>query len=150
MKNKQAKRVDIVSIKMVKEKSVLYSDRKVGCPKDGYLLVRDFLEDLDREALVVVCLNSQNEPTNISIASLGTLDSSPVHPREVMKTAVLSNSSSIFVAHNHPGNSMEASKADKEVTETLGKACKIMGIHLIDHIIIGDNQYMSFKDRGLL
>ncbi len=56
MKNEQAKRVDIVSIRMVKEKSTLYSGRKINCPRDAYNLVKDFLENLDREALVVVCV----------------------------------------------------------------------------------------------
>src|SRR5690554_2859528 len=109
MSNKQAKRVDIVTLRMVKEKSTLYAGRKVSSPQAGYSMVKDFLENLDREALVVVTLNSSNEPNNLSIASLGTLDSSPVHPREILKTAVISNASSILLAHNHPGNSMQPS-----------------------------------------
>jgi len=150
MSNNQAKRVDIVTLRMVKEKSTLYAGRKVSSPQAGYSLVKDFLENLDREALVVVALNSQNEPNNLSIASLGTLDSSPVHPREILKTAVISNASSILVAHNHPGNSMLPSPADQDATQRIGDACRTMGIDLLDHIIVGEGQYYSFKEHGLL
>ncbi len=150
MKMLQAKRVDIVSIKMVKEKSTLYNGRKINSPEAGYRLVKDFLETLDREAMVVVCLNSQNEPNNLTVASMGTLDSSPVHPREVLKTAVLSNASSILIAHNHPGNSMEPSNADRDVTVRIEEACRLMGITLLDHIIVGHDRWYSFKEAGLI
>ena len=102
MENKHAKRVDIVSIKMVREGSTKYENRKIETPFDAYVLLKNFLEDSDREKLLVVCLDTKNQPINICTVSVGTLNSSLVHPREVFKTAILSNSNQIMLAHNHP------------------------------------------------
>lgn len=148
----QAKRVNIVSIKMVKEASFLYAQRKISTPSDAVDIVKDFLVDSDREIFMVVCLTTKNEPTCCSIVSTGTLNASLSHPREIFKTAILSNSNSIILAHNHPSlGDPEPSKEDTEVTKRLQKAGKILGIEIIDHVIIGSNShYMSFKERGLL
>ena len=145
------KRVDVVSIKVVKDYSIQYSPRKVSNPQDAYKLFERFLLDIDREKFLVACFNTKNEPVNISIVSVGTLNSSLVHPREVMKTAILSNSNSIMIAHNHPSGSLEPSTEDKRITYRLIKACKILGIKLLDHIIIGSNDsYFSFKENLLI
>lgn len=75
-------------------------------PSDAYKLFESFLLDIDIEKFLVACFNTKNEPVNISVLSIGTLNSSLVHPREVMKTAILSNSNSIMIAHNHPSGSL--------------------------------------------
>lgn len=145
------KRVDVVSIKVVKDYSIQYSPRKVSNPSDAYKLFERFLLDIDREKFLVACFNTKNEPVNISVVSVGTLNSSLVHPREVMKTAILSNSNSIMVAHNHPSGKIEPSTEDKNITDRLMKACDILGIKLLDHIIIGDKEnYLSFKENLLI
>ncbi len=145
------KRVDVVSIKVVKDYSIQYSPRKVSNPRDAYKLFERFLLDIDREKFLVACFNTKNEPVNISVVSVGTLNSSLVHPREVMKTAILSNSNSIMIAHNHPSGSLEPSEEDKKITNRLIQACEILGIRLLDHIIIGDNDsYFSFKENLLI
>ncbi len=97
-----AKRVNIVSLKMVKEKSLLYKNRQILSPEDGYDLLKQFLGDVDREYFIVICLDTKNQPTAINICHIGSLNASLVHPREVMKPAILSNAASIFVGHNHP------------------------------------------------
>ncbi len=97
-----AKRINIVSIKMVKESSFLYQTRKILSPKDGYKMIKEELEGLDREQFIIACLNTKNEPINISVVSVGTLNKAIVHPREVFKTAILSNAASIMAFHNHP------------------------------------------------
>ena len=130
-----AKRVDIVSIKMIKESSVLYANRRIMEPKDCLEIVKHLLEDCDRERLVVCCLNTKNEPTNISIVSVGSLSTSIVHPREVFKTAVISNSASIIIAHNHPSGDPIPSKEDISITERLKESGKIIGINLIFHFL---------------
>lgn len=81
-KHVPAKRVDIVSVRMVKECSLMYKDRVVGSPQDGANLMRQFLGDVDREHFVVVCLDTKNQPTAISVAHIGSLNASIVHPRE--------------------------------------------------------------------
>lgn len=145
------KRVDVVSIKVVKDYSIQYSPRKVSNPHDAYKLFEKFLLDIDREKFLVACFNTKNEPVNISLVSVGTLNSSLVHPREVMKTAILSNSNSIMIAHNHPSGSLEPSTEDKNTTDRLIKVCEILGIKLLDHIIIGSNdKYFSFKENLLI
>ena len=150
MENKQAKRVDIVSIKMVREGSTKYENRKIETPFDAYVLLKRFLEDSDREKLLVVCLDTKNQPINICTVSVGTLNSSLVHPREVFKTAILSNSNQIMLAHNHPSGISAPSNEDKAMTSRIKDAGVILGIELIDHIIIGSNEYFSFKENKLM
>lgn len=150
MENKHAKRVDIVSIKMVREGSTKYENRKIETPFDAYVLLKNFLEDSDRERLLVVCLDTKNQPINICTVSVGTLNSSLVHPREVFKTAILSNSNQIMLAHNHPSGISAPSNEDKAMTSRIKDAGVILGIELIDHIIIGSNEYFSFKENRLM
>lgn len=143
---KSAKRVDIVTIQMVKEKSIKYAERRVASPESAYCLLKDIFNNADREMFVVLCLNAKNEPTHINICHVGTLNTSLVHPREVLKPAILSNARAIIVAHNHPSGDTTPSEEDKRVTELLREACTIMGIDLLDHLILGDNKYYSFKE----
>lgn len=143
-----AKRVDIVSLRLVKETSLLYKDRAIRSPEDGYNLFKQFLGELDREYFVVMCLNVKNEPTAINICHIGSLNASIVHPREVMKTAILSNSASIIVAHNHPSGQPEPSPEDIDVTKRLAEAGSLMGIELIDHLVVGSDSFVSLKEKG--
>lgn len=149
-KTKHAKRVNIVSIKMIRESSVLYKDRKVSSPLDAVNLMRTFLENEDREKLMVCCLDTKNQPTSISTISIGTLDSSLAHPREVFKVAILSNAASIIIAHNHPSNQVEESAQDRSITQRLKEAGKILGIDVLDHLIIGHGKYLSLKEKGII
>ena len=142
-----SKRVDIVSIKMIKESSIKYENRKINNPWDGFKLLRDMLEDCDRENMVVVCLNTKNEPINISVVSVWTLNSSLVHPREIFKTAILSNSNKILIAHNHPSGKVEPSNEDDKITKRLKEAGELLGIEVLDHLIIGDGLYFSYKEN---
>lgn len=144
------KRVSIVSVKMVKEKSVTYNFRAVSTPKDLYCISRGFLEDSDREKMLLICFNTKNEPTHIEILSVGTLNTSLVHPREVFKTVVLSNAASFAVAHNHPSGNCNPSGDDVDITKRLKEAAKIMGVELLDHIIIGEGNYVSLREKGVL
>ncbi|AWH78802.1 JAB domain-containing protein [Clostridioides difficile] len=143
-----AKRVDIVSLKLVKESSVLYETRKISNPYDAYRLVKNFLVDSDREKFVVVCLDTKNQPVSIEIVSIGTVNSAMVHPREVFKVAVLSNASKIICFHNHPSGNTNFSKEDEVITKRLQKCGEILGIELVDHIVVGDDdKYFSFKEN---
>lgn len=150
VKKVPAKRVDIVSLRMVKETSFLYKDRSIRSPLDGYKLFKQFLGELDREYFVVMCLNVKNEPTAINVCHIGSLNASIVHPREVMKTAILPNSASIIVAHNHPSGRPEPSSEDIEVTKRLVEAGSIIGIDVMDHLIIGEDSFKSLKEKGYL
>ena len=144
----QAKRVDIVQVKMVKERSVLYSARRIQSTSDADELVRQFLEELDREAMMVVALNAKSEPTCLQVISIGSISVSIVHPREVFKVAILSNAYSILLAHNHPSGDTTPSQEDIKITKRIKSASEIMGIPLLDHLIIGCDGYYSFKENG--
>lgn len=148
--NQPAKRINIVSIKMVRVASVLYDIRKIDSPKDGAELGKRFLDDLDREQLIVCCLDTKNQPTAINIVSVGSLNTSIVHPREVFKPAILSNSASIILFHNHPSGDPAPSREDISITERIKESGNILGIKLIDHIIIGNDSYCSLKERGIV
>lgn len=148
MKNQPAKRVNIVSLKLVKESSIPYKERSIRSPEDGYKLMKHFLGDLDREAFIVISLDTKNQPVSINICHVGSLNASIVHPREVMKSAILSNAASIMLGHNHPSGNSSPSKEDVEVTKRLAEAGKIVGIELLDHIIVGDDEYVSLKEKG--
>ena len=146
-----AKRVGIVSLKLVKEKSVLYETRTIRSPYDAYKLIRNFLIDSDREKFVVACLDTKNQPVNISVVSIGSVNSAIVHPREVFKVAMLSNASKIICFHNHPSGNLKCSKEDENITNRLKECGEILGIELVDHIIVGDNDtYFSFKENCMM
>ncbi|NEY18577.1 DNA repair protein RadC [Bacillus ginsengihumi] len=145
-----AKRVNVVSLKLVKESSLLYKERSVMSPKDGYELMQLFLSDKDREHFIVASLDTKNQPVSINVCHIGSLNASVVHPREVMKSAILSNAASIIVGHNHPSGVPEPSKEDIEVTKRLAEAGKIIGIDVLDHIIVGDESFISLKEKGII
>ena len=148
MKDKSKKRIAIVTLKLVREKSILYAKRRIASPGDAASLFRDYMGDLDREHFVVMGLNTKNEPVVIETIHIGSLNASIVHPREVFKSAILSNSAYIMVCHNHPSDDCEPSREDVSVTERLAQAGDLIGIPLLDHFIIGTEGYVSFKERG--
>ena len=160
-----AKRINIVSIKMVKESSFLYQTRTISSPKDAYEMIKDQLQDLDREQFIIACLNTKNEPTNLSVVSVGTLNKAIIHPREVFKTAILSNAANVIAFHNHPSGDTEPSQQDIQLTNRLYEAGELLGIKLLDHLIIGDGfpalrskcpplvgygTFTSLKEKGYL
>lgn len=145
-----AKRINIVSIKMIKEASFLYQTRTISSPKDAYEMIKEQLEGLDREQFIIACLNTKNEPTNITVVSVGSLNKAIVHPREVFKTAILSNAASIMAFHNHPSGNAEPSQQDIQLTNRLYEAGELLGIKLLDHLIIGDGSFTSLKEKGYL
>ena len=145
-----AKRINIVSIKMVKESSFLYQTRQILSPNDAYEMIKEQLEGLDREQFIIACLNTKNEPTNITVVSVGTLNKAIVHPREVFKTAILSNAASIVAFHNPPSGETTPSQQDIQLTKRLYEAGELLGIKLLDHLIIGDGSFTSLKEKGYL
>lgn len=134
---------------MVKEPP-LYSSEPVKRPSDAVRLVRELLQSYDREAVVIVNLDTRAKPINFNIVSVGTLNASLAHPREIMKSAVLSNAASVMLIHNHPSGSIEPSAEDIRLTNNMYSVCRILEIPLRDHIIIGDHErYYSFAEHDL-
>jgi DNA repair protein RadC len=111
--------------------------------------------DNDKEKLYVIILNIKNKVIGYSLVSMGSLTASIVHPREVLKPAILASAASIIIVHNHPSGDPEPSTDDIEVTNRISKASAIMGINFLDHIILGFEAdefkgYYSFKQRDLI
>jgi DNA repair protein RadC len=140
--------VDIVSLKMVRERPLEY-DVAISSPSDLIDLVHDLIGSSDREQFIVVCVDTKNKPTNISFASTGSLNSAIAHPREILKTAILSNAHQIFLAHNHPSGNTKPSPDDDRTTEALIKCCDMMKINLVDHVIVTDvaGRYYSYRQE---
>ena len=100
--------------------------------------------------MVLLTLDVKNVVTSISTVSIGSINTSVVHPREVFKTAILSNAASIILAHNHPSGDVTPSKQDINITHRINECGKILGIDLLDHLIIGDDTYTSLKEKGIV
>ncbi|EJY57268.1 DNA repair protein RadC [Alicyclobacillus hesperidum URH17-3-68] len=125
--------------------------RRIRCAEDAANIFRDYIGNADREMFVVMVLSAKHIVNAINTVSLGILDASIVHPREVFKPAILGNASSVIVGHNHPSGDPEPSPEDVAVTRRLVDAGKILGIDVLDHIVIGDEgRFVSLKARELL
>ena len=133
-----------------KEPSISRQNQASITPKDSYNLLKYFLEDKDREYFIVAALDIKNQPVSVHVCHVGSLNACIVHPREVMKSAILSNAASIIVGHNHPSGHTTPSEEDHKVTKRLKEAGEILGIELLDHIIVGTDSYLSFNEKGYL
>ncbi|QSB12302.1 DNA repair protein RadC [Lysinibacillus fusiformis] len=145
-----AKRIQLVDVVLERKGSQLFEGRRVRSPEDAANIIRDFIGDSDREKFVVLCLSTKNEPTALQVVHTGSINASIVHPRDVLKVAVISNSASILVAHNHPSNDTTPSPEDIEVTKRLVEAGQILGIDVIDHLILASNSFRSLKESGYM
>jgi DNA repair protein RadC len=102
------------------------------------------------EVFAVLLLSTKHQVIAYHEVSRGTLDTSLVHPREVFKAAILANASTVVLAHNHPSGNPTPSPEDHQITKRLARAGELLGIHVLDHVVVGDSGYVSFRERGLL
>lgn len=137
--------INVVSLKMVRDRILSFDN--ISSPGIVYDICDEILRDCDRENMIVICLDTQNKPTNISIVGVGSIKAAIVEPREIFKTAILSNSNSIIVAHNHPSGQVKPSHTDIYLTKRLIKCGTLLGIKILDHIIVGDKEYFSFREN---
>lgn len=135
---------------LVREGSHPTEVRAINSPADAYSLLRTYLAGSDREHFVAVLADTKNKVIGINTVSVGALNTTIVHPREVFKPAILCNAASVLLAHNHPSGDATPSEDDKAMTQRLCDAGTILGITVLDHIIIGENGYFSFKAQGLI
>lgn len=143
-------RIPRYKIMLVRDGSQPSEVKAISNPADAFSLLSSYLEGTDRENFVVLMVDTKMKIIGINTVSVGALSSTIVHPREIFKPAILSNASSIILAHNHPSGDPTPSREDLEVTKRLVEAGKILGIAVLDHIIIGVDYYSSFKEQGLL
>lgn len=116
-------------------------------PDVVYEVAKNTIGDEDREIFLVICLNTQNFITAIHKTSVGSLNMALAHPREIFKSAILNNSASIILAHNHPSGVLKPSIEDREVTKRMIQAGEILGIQVLDHLIITPDSYYSFRQH---
>lgn len=141
LKKREAKNVDIVKLLLIRDKSSPYRIKSITKAKDAVSIARDFLAGEDREVLIVMNLDASKKINSIHVLSIGSVDASMVHPREVFKTAILSNASSIMFVHNHPSGNPDPSDADENITCKIFGCGDLLGIKVLDHIIIGEDRY---------
>ena len=119
-------------------------------PESVVKAIRASIKDKAKEHFKLILLNPRNKIIGISTISIGTLNASLVHPREVFKDAIMHTAASVVLAHNHPSGDPEPSEDDITITKRLIEAGKILGVEVIDHIIVGKNGFFSFKEKGLI
>jgi DNA repair protein RadC len=121
----------------------------VKTPEDVASLVKRRLKDKKKEYFLAILLDTRNQLIKVAEISIGSLEASIVHPREVFKEAISASAAAVIFAHNHPSGVPEASEDDINLTKRLAEAGEIVGIDVLDHIIIGDKKYLSLKREGL-
>ncbi len=121
----------------------------ISRPADALPLLAE-IRDERKEHFLCLCLNARNQVIHKEVISIGSLSASIVHPREVFQVAIAHTSASIILAHNHPSGDATPSREDIDLTRRLVEAGRIMGIDILDHIIICDSEFLSFKEHGLM
>lgn len=143
-----ADKLEQVAIRMV-EQPPLYSNEPMNNPDVAIRVMNEFLSQMDRELFCIVNLQADLTPINMNIVSVGSLNEALINPREIFKSAILSNAHSMMLIHNHPSGNLTPSTSDIQTTARMQELGELMGISLVDHIIIGRNgNYYSFRDKG--
>jgi DNA repair protein RadC len=122
---------------------------RVSSPAEAYALVRD-LKKARKEHLVALYLDAQNRLITRETVSVGSLNTTRTHPREVLQPAIVNSALAFILVHNHPSGSLDPSRDDVEFTRTMARAGELMGINLYDHLIVSRRGFVSLKERGLL
>jgi DNA repair protein RadC len=141
---------EVVRIKQVVEERSGVVAEHIRSPESAYKIAIHFIGDEDREVFFVIGLNNKNQVNCVNRCHVGSINASIVHPREVFKVLILNNCASFVIAHNHPSYELTPSNEDRQVTERIAECGKMLGIELIDHLIVNENSYYSFKEKGLL
>lgn len=143
-----ADKLEQVAIRMV-EQPPLYSNEPMNNPDAAIRVMNEFLSQMDRELFCIVNLQADLTPINMNIVSVGSLNEALINPREIFKSAILSNAHSMMLIHNHPSGNLTPSTSDIQTTARMQELGELMGISLVDHIITGRNgNYYSFRDKG--
>lgn len=140
-------RLNQVAIRMV-EMPPLLSDVPMDGPEAAVKVMADMLKDYDREVIAIVNLQTDGKPINMNVVSMGALDQSIAHPREILKSTILSNASAIMLVHNHPSNKLQPSMDDIATTARIKQLCDLIGVKFLDHIIVEPGKdYYSFHQK---
>ena len=151
MQKEQPTKIDIVKIQMVRDGTLEYDKKAIKGPQDLAELGQKFIQNSDREIFLLVSLNTRNHINCINVVSIGTINTTLVTPREVLKIAILSNAANMAFIHNHPSGDPDPSTDDIQITNRIAECANLFGIGLLDHVIISDDgKYESFLEKGLI
>ena len=143
----EAFKIDQVSIRLVKDAPML-SDEPLDSPEKVVEKLAEMMSEFDREVVGVVNFKADMTPINIHFASMGAINESIAHPREILKSSILSNATYTMLIHNHPSGKLVPSADDITITDRMNKIADLIGIELVDHIIVGPGKdYFSFKEN---
>jgi DNA repair protein RadC len=134
--------IPIFRLQLIKEKGPDDMCAILGPDDAGNILIKHIGQE-DREHFVIIMLDTRNKLIGLHTVSIGTLNTSLIHPREVFKAPIISNAATIILGHNHPSGDLEPSKEDHDVTDRLKEAGELLGIRILDHIIVSDRSYRS-------
>lgn len=123
---------------------------RIQGPADVYELCAPALRDLRQEEFRILLLTTQHAVLRELVITRGTLDASVVHPREVFRAAISESAAAVILVHNHPSGDPSPSREDRDVTDQLAGAGRLVGIPVLDHVVVGDGRYVSFVEMGLL
>ena len=144
--------IQLYRLQLVRDRALVYDP--VTDPNQAQTVVRSItealLKGLDREAGIVIALDSRNRPIGGHVVSMGTLSASLIHPREVFKFGILANAASLIFAHNHPSGDPSPSQDDIDMSRRLVRAGRIVGIEVLDSLITGHGTFLSLKERQLI
>ena len=138
------------SVKKTDEGQPVVVGRAMNTPRESASALMTLLQDQPGEVFAILCLSTKHRVIAYHEVSRGTLDATLVHPREVFKAAILANSAAIILCHNHPSGDTTPSADDIQLTRRLAGAGALLGVDVLDHIIVGDGRYYSFKEGGQL
>ena len=123
---------------------------KIGSPKDVATLLTDELRYLKQEHFMILLLDNKNKVIKTETISIGTINASLVHPREVFVKAIRQHAAAVILAHNHPSGDPKPSAEDRAITKRLLESGELLGIPVLDHVVIGGADYVSFKESGYI
>lgn len=144
-----AKAAQILSAFELARRHLFKDTVKITCAKDVLPLVAD-IAGKQQEYFVCISLNGANEVIEKRIVTIGLLDKSPVHPREVFADVIADRAAAVILVHNHPSGELQPSESDMNIHHQLTEAGRILGIHVLDHVIVTRKGYYSFQEMGLL
>ena len=148
----EAKAMQVIAVFEL-HKRLRYSrnaNRKVQSARDVFEYMRGRIPDETKEHLCILFLDAKNRIIRHEIVSVGTLTASLIHPREIFKAAIRESAHAVILVHNHPSGDVQPSGADKQVTTILKQAGNLLQIDLLDHVIIGADDWFSFRDQSML
>lgn len=150
--NLSSKKYSLYELKIVRSRKGYGNDelKTLESSRDVYEAFSGRAKKSDREEFMVLMLDVKNNLIGYNLVSVGTLDYVIIHPREVFKPAILANAASIILTHNHPSGDPNPSGNDIELTKEVVEAGKLLSIHVLDHVIIGDSKFFSFVDEGII